>query len=383
MSSDDALAGIQEQLERMNKRIGRLEDENEELRAENKRLRNGEPDDDKEDPPENDEVIDNFIEYKNPKGRNEYTYRTVYRRFRDFTDDDPLPELGKTDVRNWINNLGVKPTTSVEYLTKLKVLWDWMDEQPWGPEENPPEAVREKFRNDNQASISRAKSGNGTYLTPEEFVKALGALPRANRDRAILVLGAKTGLRRKQIQLLKVEDVHLDGRTPSYVDADAPVVIDRFPKGHGDESDDGPLSNSEIDHRDEHLIDDETVSALQDWMDVRDKKYPDNPYLWPSRKRSGKPVSHDSLGRIVRKATDRAANVLESSEPELSDTVRQFAAHDMRHCFTDWLRKDGCPDYMVRALRGDMGTDIIDRYTNPATEKRKKYDKHVPRFGIQ
>lgn len=384
MSADDpASKYLVEQLQSKDDRIEKQDKRIESLEDKIDRLESAINGDNKPDPPENDEIVDDFITYKNPKGRNEYTYRTVYRRFREFTDDEPLPELGETDVRGWIANNDVKATTHVEYLTKLKVLWDWMSEQPWGPEDNPPETVRDKFRNDNQAAISRATSGSGTYLEPAEFVKALGALPRANRDRAMLVLGAKTGLRCKQMQLLKIEDIHFENPTPSYVDADAPVIIDRFPKGHGNENDNGPLSDDGIDHRDEHLIDDETVSALQDWMDVRDRKYPDNPYLWPSRKREHKPISGNTFGKTVVKATDRAANVLESDESELSETVREFSAHDLRHCFTDWLRKDGCPDYMVRALRGDAGQEIIDRYTNPASEKRKRYNKHMPRFGIQ
>lgn len=319
----------------------------------------------KPDPPSNDEIIDRYLEWKD---RSETTHKcdeSVFRRIRAYTDDKPLPEYTQDDIRSWVDSLNIKSTTGYDYLSRLKALFDWMQDQEWGPPENRVEDVRFRYRERNNAEIRRTGKNTGTVLEASEFARLLGSIynPRA---RAFLVLGVKTGLRRKQLCLLERDDVDLEENT----------VLDRYPKGVG-------MNRLDDSRADQHLIDDETASVVEKWLDKRDSESSDNKWLFPGRN-GGDHLSPSQATQVMSKITSRAATIQrKDGNDELAEKFESFTSHDLRRCFTSWLNWHGCPRDIIQGLRGDADEDMVSLYTQYSERQvREEYKKAMPQFGL-
>lgn len=350
---------LRQQVQQKDEQIADLRDELQQLREE-LGVESAKP-----DPPTNDEIIDRYMEWKD---RSETTHKcdeSVFRRIREYTDDKPLPDYSQSDIRGWIDSLAIKSTTGYDYLSRLKALFDWMQGKEWGPEENPVEDVRLRYRESNNAEIRRTGKNTGTVLEPSEFAKMLGSIYN-KRARAILILGVKTGLRRKQICLLERDDVDLEEKT----------VLDRYPKGVG-------MNRLDDSRADEHLIDDEAARVLEIWLDKRDAEYPDNEWLFPGRN-EGDHLSPSQATRVMEKITSRAATVQrKNGNDELAEKFEAFTSHDLRRCFTSWLNWHGCPRDIIQGLRGDADEDMVSLYTQYSqTQVREEYEQAMPQFGL-
>jgi len=359
-SSDEALRQTNELLRQQ---VEQKDEQIEELKAELQELREAietEP-----NPPSNDEIVDRYLEWKD---RSETTHKcdeSVFRRIRAYTDDKPLRDLTRPDIRGWIDSLGVKATTGYDYLSRLKALFDWMQEQEWGPQENPVEDVRRRYRESNNAEIRRTGKNTGTVLEPSEFAELLGSIYN-KRARAILLLGVKTGLRRKQICLLERDDLNLDEK----------YILDRYPKGTG-------MNRLDDSRADTHLIDDETVTVLKTWLEKRDEEHPNNKWLFPGRD-DGDHLSPSQMTRVMEKITERAATVQRKSDnDELARKFDSFTSHDLRRCFTSWLNWNNCPRDIIQGLRGDADEDMVSLYTQYNEKQvREEYEQAIPSFGL-
>lgn len=361
--SDDALAKTNELLRQQ---VEQKDSQIEELRAELQQLREEiESDETLPDPPSNDDIVDRYLEWKD---RSETTHKcdeSVFRRIREYTDDKPLRDLTDDEIRGWIDSLDIKATTGYDYLSRLKALFDWIQEQDWGPEENPVVDVRRRYRESNNAEIRRTGKNTGTVLKPSEFAKLLGSIYN-KRARAILILGVKTGLRRKQICLLERDDLDLEGKQ----------ILDRYPKGTG-------MNRLDDSRADKHLIDDETVTVLKTWLEKRDEEHPDNKWLFPGRE-DGDHLSPSQMTRVMEKITGRAATVQrKSGNEELAEKFDSFTSHDLRRCFTSWLNWNECPRDIIQGLRGDADEDMVSLYTQYNKKHvREEYEQAIPKFGL-
>ncbi|MFB6131708.1 MAG: tyrosine-type recombinase/integrase [Salinigranum sp.] len=365
-SSTGADEALRETNKLLRQQIEQKDGQIEELRAEIQQLRSElESDESRPDPPSNDDIVDRYLEWKD---RSETTHKcdeSVFRRIREYTGDKPLRDLTDAELRGWIESLGVKSTTGYDYLSRLKALFDWMQEQEWGPEENPVVDVRRRYRESNNAEIRRTGKNTGTVLEPSEFAKLLGSIYN-KRARAILLLGVKTGLRRKQICLLERDDVNLDDKR----------ILDRYPKGTG-------MNRLDDSRADTHLIDDETVAVLETWLEKRDSDSSGNKWLFPGRA-EGDHLSPSQMTRVMKKITERAATVQrKSGNEELAQKFESFTSHDLRRCFTSWLNWHGCPRDIIQGLRGDADEDMVSLYTQYSeTQVREEYEEAIPRLGL-
>lgn len=370
MSSDDMEGSTEDALHETNELLrSQLEQKDrqiEELREELQQLRQDiETESTRPDPPGNDEIVEQYLDWKDRSQTTHKCDESVFRRIREYTDDKSLRDLTASDVRSWIDSIGVKATTGYDYLSRLKALFDWMQEQKWGPEKNPVADVRSRYRDSNKAEISRTGKNTGTVLEPSEFAKLLGSIYN-KRARAILLLGVKTGLRRKQICLLERDDVDLDEKE----------ILDRYPKGVG-------MDRLDDSRADTHLFDDETVAVLNNWLDKRDNDYPDNEWLFPGRADNDH-LSTSQMTRVMEKITERAATAQRKSEnEELAEKFKEFTSHDLRRCFTSWLNWHSCPRDIIQGLRGDADEDMVALYTHYSEEQvREEYQQAMPRFGL-
>ena len=195
--------------------------------------------------------------------------------------------------------------------------------------------------------------GHTRKLITVEQLKALVESILQPRDKAIVVLLAKTGIRRSELVTIDVKDVDFAG-----------MKLVLKPKAK--------RSNRVV------YIDEECAKLLQDWLIVR-RRYArsDVPALFITE--GGGRVERTGVYDIV---TSHAALVglHDTSSSRLED---HFSPHCLRHWFTTQLRRNGMPREMVQELRGDIRSDAIDIYYHIDDEQLKnEYLRCIPKLGI-
>jgi integrase/recombinase XerD len=174
-----------------------------------------------------------------------------------------------------------------------------------------------------------------------------------SRDRAILILLFKTGIRRGELCKIDVGDI--DHRN---------MTIRLKPTAK--------RSNRLL------FFDNEAEEALQAWIQFRVKKYPnDIAALFLSR--LGSRISGSEVERIVKKHATRTG----LHNPKSKSLEDHFSPHCCRHWFTTHLIRAGMPRDFVKELRGDVRHEAIDIYNHiDGKELRESYLAHIPQLGI-
>jgi integrase/recombinase XerD len=179
----------------------------------------------------------------------------------------------------------------------------------------------------------------------------------SSRDRAILLLGFKTGLRRKEICSLNVSGVNLEKRF---------IKIPPTPKRSYNFC----------------FVDDELLGVLNRWISRRES------IIKRTGKRTnalfittqGNRLTPDMLGRMVKNIAIEAG--ICSRDPD-ADLCEKFTPHCMRYFFTTTLRKNGMAKEFRQMLRGDKLKDAEDIYDRITMEELKhEYFRCVPQLGV-
>ena len=173
------------------------------------------------------------------------------------------------------------------------------------------------------------------------------------RDRAILMIFLKTGIRRGELISLDVEDVSLDRLT---------ITLKETAK----------RSNRTV------FFDEETVRALKRWLDVRQTRYKKSgeKALFVSNK--GTRLQTSSVGALVRTAGMRVG--LHECGKKLED---RFTPHCCRHWNGTYLLRAGMRREYVQWLRGDIIKEAVDIYFHiDPKDVKENYLAHIPQLGI-
>ncbi len=173
------------------------------------------------------------------------------------------------------------------------------------------------------------------------------------RDRAIALVFAKTGIRRKELLSLDASDI--DWRDDS-------IKLKPTPK----------RSNRVV------FFDEECAVALRRWLAYRERLSPSTPALF---------ISYESLTRLDRSslysAVSKYAEALGFHKPKSPRLEDHFGPHCFRHYFTTFLLRNGMPREYVKELRGDSRREAIDIYNHIDREElRKSYLACVPKLRV-
>jgi integrase/recombinase XerD len=173
------------------------------------------------------------------------------------------------------------------------------------------------------------------------------------RDRAIALVFAKTGIRRRELLNLDVGDI--DWRDDS-------IRLKPTPK----------RSNRMV------FFDEECAVALRRWLAYRERLAPKTPALF---------ISYQSLTRLDRSslytAVTKYAEVLGFHKPSSPKLEDHFGPHCFRHYFTTFLLRNGMPREYIKELRGDSRREAIDIYNHIDREElRKSYLACVPKLRV-
>ena len=189
-------------------------------------------------------------------------------------------------------------------------------------------------------------------LTIEEVSKLANSILDP-RDKAMVLVLAKTGVRRGELLKMDVDAINWN---------DYSILLKPVAK----------RSNRMV------FFDDECALVLKRWLKVREKLNPTTRALF---------VSYQTLNRLSRNGAYQAVvkyakrlGYHNSDSPRLED---HFGPHCFRHWFTTYLLRSGMPREYVKELRGDKRKEAIDIYHHIDKEDlRKKYLACIPKLGI-
>ena len=174
------------------------------------------------------------------------------------------------------------------------------------------------------------------------------------RDKAVVVLFAKTGIRRGELIGIDVDDIDWQ---------DYSITLKPRPK----------RSNRVV------FFDEECAVVLRRWLKVREKLNPRTEALFVNY-RSGNRIDRNTVYEIVTRYAERLG-FHNPSSPRLED---HFSPHCIRHWFTTWLIEAGMPKDYVKELRGDKRREAVDIYYHISREELKRaYLAYVPKLGIE
>jgi len=260
--------------------------------------------------------------------------------------------IDRAAIQGYIEYLRIERDVSLKtvkmHLTALSSLYEFLVFEGH-LDSNPVLAVRRRYSR-------RYKNGNEAQTRQLISIEDMARIINSEmdiRDKAIITLLAKTGIRRNELITLDVTDVDL---------VENRVRLKPTAK----------RSNRTL------FIDEECSFILRRWLRVREtvnKKKSPALFLskWANR------ITRTDVYEAVTKAAGRVG--LHNAESERMED--HFSPHCCRHWFTTHLRRAGMPREFIQELRGDVRREAIDIYDHiDKKELRESYLAHIPQLGI-
>lgn len=282
-------------------------------------------------------------------------YLSSLKIFNKYLEENNL-NLVQTDrntLRNFINYLRadreVSQRTIETYFAAMASFFGYLEYERY-IDKNPIYEVRKRYLQqykDNDDGQVRK------LISVDEMAKLIN-LTMGVRDRAIISLLAKTGIRRNELIKLDIDDIN-------WIEQN--IRLKPTPK----------RTNRTI------FFDDETAIILHRW--IRSSEETRNKF-----KTKALFISNNG-GRLNRNgvylAVTRPAEKIGLHNPNSDRMEDHFSPHCCRHWFTTHLRRSGMPREFIQELRGDVRKEAIDIYDHiDKKELRESYLAHIPQLGI-
>lgn len=205
--------------------------------------------------------------------------------------------------------------------------------------------------------LTKYKEANGEkrkLVTVEEMSLFIHLIPDI-RDKAIAVLLAKTGIRRRELVSINVDDINW---------MEMSILLKPTNK----------RSNCTV------YFDYETAIILRKWIEKRRfHASSENKALFVTYTDKKKRLNRNGVGVVFTKWAVIAGLHNPCSE-KLQD---KFTPHCCRHWFTTHLRRAGMSREFIMELRGDKPLSAMDTYYHiDHAELRRVYLACIPQFGI-
>jgi site-specific recombinase XerD len=320
------------------------------------------------------------ITYHGKTERTRDAYERVLRAFERHAREErgtTLAGATQRDCMAWVHTLrGEKaPSTVATYASYLHRFYAYMT-QAGAFDSNPMTLVMEEMDESIETDPARRELSVGAMRS---FVTSI----RHPLDRALIVTLLKTGMRVGECCNLDLRDVSLD-------DEDLREAYDVVPRGPLDgrpnsvyvatDPSRGTVVNGEertaSNKRKRSTIvpvDDDLKRVLKAWLAVRpDSPSPAEP-LFCSTREWGRRVTPSMVRAVV---ADHAAE--RGWYHEGGDASENVTPHYFRHFFTTHLRDRTGDRGVVKYLRGDVASDIIDTYTHDWGDRvREVYETNI------
>jgi integrase/recombinase XerD len=281
-------------------------------------------------------------------------YVSNLRIFNNYLEENGLTVLDtdRNILRNFLDHLkrvrGVSQKTQEMYFTAIASFFEYLEYEGYA-DNNPVNSVRKRY-------LRRYKDNDDgqvrKLISVEEMTKLINSTLDV-RDKAIITLLAKTGIRRNELITLDVDDINL---------VEQSIRLKPTAK----------RTNRTV------FFDDETAIILHRWMRARQSR---------NSKGSKSLFISSQGGRLNRNgvylAVTNPAKRIGLHDPNSDRMEDHFFPHCCRHWFTTHLRRAGMPREFIQELRGDVRKEAIDIYDHiDKKELRESYLAHIPQLGI-
>ena len=249
------------------------------------------------------------------------------------------------------NDLSYSGKTLENYFSALSSFCDYLAYEGLA-DRNPILPFRKRYLR--QYKADRLSPDSSRKLISIEQMRLLINSILDPRDRAIVTLLAKTGIRRKELIKIDVDDIDWEEQS---------IQLKPHPK----------RSNLTV------FFDDECARILQRWLKTR-KNYNLSlgcKALFVGER--GERLERHGVYSIVTKHAEKVG----LHNPKSKRIEDHFTPHCCRHWFTTHLRRNGLRREYLKELRGDARKEAVDIYDHiDKKELRRAYLAAVPLLGI-
>ena len=331
-----------------------------------------------------DDPIEYFLEDQRYHGRSDRTidaYGRVLRRFEEFVNQHSRgtsspSAVGQRECMAWVHSLRgtLEPSTVATYASYVHRFYDYMTKVGVF-DANPMALVLEEMDESIDTNPTRRE------ISVEGMCQFVAGIDHP-LERAVVVTLLKTGMRVGECCNLDLRDlnleidrleqeltprVELEGRPRSlYVDANAV-------RGATVNGDVRTASNKR--RRSTIVpIDDELERVILEWLAIRpDPVSPAEPLFLDTGQSWGERLQPSDVRYVVERHARRHGWYRTGG-----GAAENVTPHYFRHFFTTHLRDRTGDRGVVKYLRGDVATDVIDTYThNWGDQVRTVYERNI------
>ncbi|WP_224335925.1 tyrosine-type recombinase/integrase [Haloprofundus halobius] len=339
---------------------------------------------------ETDDPVGYFLQDMEYHGKSERTrteYERVLRRFESFLGDPASNPAGRStapadathrDCMAWVHSLRgtVASSTVAIYAAYLHRFYGYMT-QVGVFDSNPMTLVTEEMDESIEKDPTRRDIDVPT-------MRAFVADVRHPLHRALVGTFLKTGIRVGELCNLDLRDVSLDdpqlstaydlGGRPQLDTRPNSIFVSSAPTV-GEQTNGEVRSASNKRKRDTVIpVDDELLRLLKSWLAVRpDVVSPADPLFVGTSEGWGERLTPNAVHNVVTTYASDAGWYRPGG-----GATENVTPHYFRHFFTTHLRDRTGDRGIVKYLRGDVATDIIDTYThNWGGQVRETYESNI------
>jgi len=308
-----------------------------------------------------DEYINEYVTDELLRGTTKRTLETYESNLRyTFGYLDCTPgEVGKNELKKLLSHLktekqgrrgngpGVSGQTVNVYFSALNSFYQYLIyEEDFT--HNPVPAFRKRYLQDNTSD-----DGEQRQLISVSEMAGLVMSVMKTRDKAIILLFAKTGVRRNELIQIDVQDIDWEAQS---------IKLKPTAK----------RSNKIV------FFDDECARVLKKWAEIRNQAEPETDALFINQNKSR--LQRNGVYTVV---TNHAESI-GLHDPDADSLDEKFTPHCCRHWFTTHLRRSGMKREYLKELRGDSReVDPMESYNHIDREElREAYLTHIPQLNI-
>lgn len=325
-----------------------------------------------------DDPVEYFLDDITYQGKTERTRDAYERVLRDFESYLTSREIGfgaanHRDCMAYVHGLrgDVAESTVATYASYLHRFYDYMS-RVGEFDDNPMSLVLEEI--DESINVDPARRD----ISVAEMCRFVETI-RHPLDRAVIVTLLKTGIRAGELCNLDCRDLSLsnvpiehdpraalDGRSNSLYVSDEPTEGESY-NGERRSASNKRKRATTI------PIDDELAHVLRRWLAVRPNPISAAAPLFLSTREWGRRLTPDMVHHLVETHARRVDWYRDGGDPEENVTPHYF-----RHFFTTHLRDRTGDRGVVKYLRGDVASDVIDTYTHDwGSRVRERYERNI------
>ena len=307
-------------------------------------------------------LIDEYLEDAECAGltdRTIDTYKSCLKIFSDFVGksliDVEIPDLKrfKIHLENKENRYNEKfsPKTISRYFSAIQSICEFLELEDYIDKSPMP-----KFRRRYLKEYKRKRCYNGGSRRKIISVEEMSILVNTimdPRDKAVLVVLAKTGIRRQECCNIDVDDIDWIEQCINLKPTAKRTNLDVF-------------------------FDDECSRVLKRWMVSRENRTNKGTKALFLNERGGRLGRNAIYELVVKHATKVGLH-----NPNSNKIQDRFTTHCTRHWFSTHMRRADMPRTFIQELRGDSKMEAIDIYDHiDRKELRDSYMSCVPQLGI-